>query len=49
MMSNIFQQALVTVKSEVVVGVRKFSLPTPLQHKGYDTPYLRRRMHDHKI
>lgn len=45
MITNIFQQALVVVKAETIVCVRRFSLPTPILSKGYNTPYLRRRMH----
>lgn len=45
MATSIFQQALVVVKTETVVPVPKLPLPTPMETKGYSTPYLRRRMH----
>ena len=44
-MTNIFQQALVVIKTETIVCVRHFPLPAPVPTKGYSTPYLRRRMH----
>lgn len=45
MKTNIFQHALVEVRVEAIVCVRKFSLPIPMTPKGYSTPYLRRRMY----
>ncbi len=45
MMTIIFQQALVEVKSVLLVHTTKLSLPTLPPAQGYDTPYLRRRMH----
>ena len=39
-----FLQALVEVKSELLVCRVKLTLPV-VPRKGYDTPYLRRRMH----
>ena len=39
-----FQQALNELKSESLVHVSKLSLPKVEPKKGYDTPYLRRRM-----
>lgn len=41
---NLFLQALVEVKSEILVCRIKLPLPV-MKPKGYDTPYLRRRMH----
>ena len=41
---KLFLQALVEVKSEILVCRVKFPLPV-VKSKGYDTPYLRRRMH----
>ncbi|MBO5679128.1 MAG: hypothetical protein J6S11_04115 [Bacteroidaceae bacterium] len=41
-----FLQALVEVKSELLVCRVKITLPV-VSPKGYDTPYLRRRMHLH--
>ena len=45
MITNIFQQALVVVKADTVVCVRRFPLPASVSSKGYSTPYLRRRMY----
>ncbi|MBR4041463.1 MAG: hypothetical protein IKJ09_04085 [Bacteroidaceae bacterium] len=45
MMTVIFQQALVDSKSVLLVHASRLSLPTLPPSKGYDTPYLRRRMH----
>ena len=39
-----FLQALVEVKSELLTCTISLSLPV-VKPKGYDTPYLRRRMH----
>ena len=41
---KLFLQALVEVISEILVCRVKFPLPV-VKSKGYDTPYLRRRMH----
>ena len=43
MKKNYFLHALVEIKSELLVCSVK--LPLPVIKKGYDTPYLRRRMH----
>ena len=45
MTTIIFQQALVEAKSVLLVRTTKLSVPTLPTSKGYDTPYLRRRMH----
>ena len=42
----LFLQALIEVKSEILVHRVKYQLPV-IKSKGYDTPYLRRRMHLH--
>ena len=41
-----FFQALAEVKAELLVCRIRVSLPV-VKPKGYDTPYLRRRMHLH--
>ena len=41
---NLFLQALIEVRSEILVCRIKLALPV-IKSKGYDTPYLRRRMH----
>lgn len=46
MKRNYFLHALVEIKSELLVCHVKLPLPT-IKPKGYDTPYLRRRMHLH--
>ncbi len=46
MKRKLFLQALVEVKSESLVCKVKFPLPI-VKSKGFDTPYLRRRMHLH--
>ncbi len=43
MKKNYFLHALVEIKSELLVC--RVKLPLPVIKKGYDTPYLRRRMH----
>ena len=45
MTTIIFQQALVEAKSVLLVRTTRLSLPTLPPSKGYDTPYLGRRMH----
>lgn len=46
MMKNQFQHVLVVVvRSELFVQTGQLSLPVLRIVKGYDTPYLRRRMH----
>lgn len=44
MSQRFFQQAMVEIKSELIVYRVKLSLPI-VKPQGYDTPYLRRRMH----
>ncbi len=44
MNQRLFQQAMVEIKSELMVCRIKLSLPV-VKPQGYDTPYLRRRMH----
>lgn len=45
MMTISFQQALVGAKSVLLVRITKLPLPTLPPISGFDTPYLRRRMH----
>ena len=46
MEKKLFLQALVEVKSELLICRVKLSLPV-VKNKEYSTPYLRRRMHLH--
>lgn len=48
MMNLLFQQALVEAKSVLVIHATRMTLPILPPAKGYDTPYLRRRMQRHK-
>lgn len=45
MVTSNFQQALLDTKSALFARSPKLPLPTQPAAKGYDTPYLRRRMH----
>ena len=44
MNQRFFQHAMVEIKSELMICHIKLSLPV-IKPQGYDTPYLRRRMH----
>lgn len=46
MEKKLFLQALVEVKSELLICKVKLSLPA-VKDKAYSTPYLRRRIHLH--
>lgn len=46
MEKKLFLQALVEVKAKLLVCQVRVALPA-VKAKGYDTPYLRRRMHLH--
>lgn len=46
MEKKLFLQALVEVKSELLISRVKLSLPV-VKSKVYSTPYLRRRIHLH--
>jgi len=45
MMTKNFQQALQAVKSELLSLTPRLPLPKAEVKRGFDTPYLRRRMH----